>query len=156
MPITLWGKDMNEPVNVASVLAIFLPFTVGCGLLLTDAVAASNNTWTAKRRIETVSQHMGRAPVIADEVQRATKSVATATENLDFLKTIRKSQTNQDVVVAYLTAARSLGVDDTFVSNNGMVRDQDRDLLYRAALASGNNTAQAQAAMTHYKALANR
>lgn len=103
-----------------------------------SAITSAN---LANQKVEMATELLGRETAIAGQVREATASYESFTQNREFVDSIAYSTTSDKVLVDYLTASSDLGIDPSFVRENGLVRAEDSRALLSAALeqsAQGN------------------
>lgn len=125
--------DEAGPAWVAGVI-------LGIGMNLV-AVSSTDLIWTsfvagdANRVIASRTAVLGRPPVIAEQVALATRDKNSVLRNESFLREIIDANGNQEKLVDFIVAAKALGVDARFVQDNALVRQKDKDSLFRAAIS---------------------
>lgn len=123
-----WGQDLCALTAMAA-----FGFAV-LGLFLVPQVHTSMVAVSVDEKLTNIETRMGRAPALAATVRPWLKDRDLAMQNRAVLNEIFRSETSADAVIGHVVAARTLGVDATFVADNGMVRDRDKRKLFQAAI----------------------
>lgn len=128
------SATVNEDLAGPHVLAMLSVAALGVVLMLSSPFVATMSANKASDKLALAAEMMGRTPTVLAALGPALTDRKEAAKHAELIEQIARGSVYREDVSAYIAAARQLDVDPRFVAENGVIRRQDRDELYRKAL----------------------
>lgn len=127
--------NMSRPELENTFLAsAFVVLVVSGCLGSTARYKDSQAAYAANNVLNKAEASLGQAPQIAAQLRPLLTRPQAVAANRELVRQIRNAEFSTSEVSQYLASAQTLGVDDSFVAQNALVRPQDKQVLFTTAI----------------------